>query len=90
MRWKMKEVMVEGILRVINSLDNIEVSAEQLEESLPSLGMDSISFIQIIVGMEEAFDCEIPDSKLLISEMDTVQKMLDVLQELYTNGANCE
>ena len=86
----MKEVMVEGILRVINSLDNIEVSAEQLEESLPSLGMDSISFIQIIVGMEEAFDCEIPDSKLLISEMDTVQKMLDVLQELYTNGANCE
>ncbi len=78
----MKEISVEGVLRVINSLDNIEVSCEQLDESLPDLGMDSISFIQIVVGLEEAFDCEIPDSKLLISEMDTVQKMLDVLQEL--------
>lgn len=79
----MKEVTVEGILHVINSLDNIEVSTKQIDESLPDLGMDSISFIQIIVGLEEAFDCEIPDSKLLISEMDTVQKMLDSLQELY-------
>ena len=79
----MKEVTVEGVLRVINLLDNIEVSNEQLDESLPDLGMDSISFIQIVVGLEEAFDCEIPDSKLLISEMDTVQKMIDVLQELY-------
>ena len=79
----MKEVTVENILSVINSLDNIEVSTEQLDESLPNLGMDSISFIQIVVGLEETFDCEIPDSKLLISEMDTVRKMLDVLQELY-------
>ena len=45
--------------------------------------MDSITFIQIIVKLEETFDCEIPDSKLLISEMDTVQKIFDVLQELY-------
>ena len=70
----MKEVTVEDILRVINSLDNIEVSTEQLDEYFPNLGMDSISFIQIVVGLEEAFDCEIPDSKLLISEMDTVQR----------------
>lgn len=80
----MKEVTVEGVLRVINSLDNIEVSTEQLDEYLPDLGMDSISFIQIVVGLEEAFDCEIPDSKLLVSEMDTVRKIFDLLQELYT------
>lgn len=79
----MREVTVEGILNIINSLDNISISKEQTEESLPDLGMNSISFIQIVVGLEEAFDCEIPDSKLLISEMDTVQKMFDVLQGLY-------
>ena len=79
----MKEITVKGILCVINSLDNIEVSTEQLDESLPDLGLDSISFIQIVVGLEQTFDCEIPDSKLLISEMDTVQKMFNVLQELY-------
>lgn len=79
----MKEVTVESILRVINSLDNIDISTEQLDERLPDLGMDSISFIKIVVGLEETFDCEIPDFKLLISEMDTVQKIFDVLQEVY-------
>ena len=79
----MNEVTVEGILRVINSLDKIKVSTKQLEDSLPGLGMDSIAFIQIIVGLEDMFGCEIPDSKLLITEMDTVQKIYDVLKELY-------
>lgn len=79
----MKEVTIESILRVINSLDDIEISTKQLDERLPDLGIDSIAFIQIVVGLEEAFVCEIPDSKLLISEMDTVQKMFDVLQGLY-------
>ena len=79
----MKEITINGILEVINASENIEISSEHLEENLSELGMDSITFIQIIVGLEEAFDCEIPDSKLLITEMDTVKKMFDILQELY-------
>lgn len=79
----MREVAIKDILDVINEPDNLDINEEQLEENLSELGMDSITFIQIIVKLEEAFDCEIPDSKLLISEMDTVQKMFDVLQELY-------
>lgn len=63
----------------------MEISQEQLEDSLPELGMDSITFIQIVVALEEEFECEIPDEKLLITEMDTVQKMLDVLQSIYDN-----
>ena len=47
--------------------------------------MDSITFIQVVVALEEAFECEIPDEKLLITEMDTVQKMVDVLQPVYDN-----
>ena len=78
----MKEVSIERIVEVINSFDNIEVTTSQTEESLPELGMDSITFIQIIVGLEEAFECEIPDSKLLISEMNTILKINDILQTL--------
>lgn len=55
---------------------------------MQDLGMDSITFIQIIVGLEEAFDCEIPDSKLLITEMNTAQKMIEVLQALYDDQYN--
>ena len=84
----MKEVTIEGILEVINEVKNLEVNNEQIESNLQEIGMDSITFIQIIVGLEEAFDCEIPDSKLLITEMDTVQKMIDVLQALYDEQCN--
>ena len=76
----MKEVSKEIVLEIINRSENVEISQEQLEDSLPELGMDSITFIQIVVALEEEFECEIPDEKLLITEMDTVQKMLDVLQ----------
>ena len=82
----MKEVSTAFVLDIINRSDKIEVSQEQLKDSLPELGMDSITFIQIVVALEEEFECEIPDEKLLITEMDTVQKMLDVLQSIYANS----
>ena len=81
----MKEVSTAFVLDIINRSDKIEGSQEQLKDSLPELGMDSITFIQIVVALEEEFECEIPDEKLLITEMDTVQKMLDVLQSIYAN-----
>ena len=80
----MKEVSLIGILSVINDkMNDRDIVSEQLTENLPSLGMDSLTFIQIIVALEEEFDCEIPESKLLITEMDTVEKIMNVLQELY-------
>ena len=72
-------------MEVINRLENMEVSQEKLKDSLPEMGMDSITFIQIVVALEEEFECVIPDEKLLITEMDTVQKMVDVLQSVYDN-----
>ena len=50
--------------------------------------MDSIAFIHIIEALEEEFECEIPDDKLLINEMDTVKKIIDVLQTLYDEQSN--
>ncbi len=80
----MKEVSLKEVLSVVNmKLEDVEVMPEQLSENLSSLGMDSFAFIQIIVDLEEKFDCEIPDSKLMVSEMDTVEKIMNVLQELY-------
>ena len=77
----MKEVTVEKVIGILNA-EGIEIGDDKVEENLIELGMDSIKFIQIIVSLEEAFDCEIPDSKLLIAEMDTVEKIYDVLQGL--------
>lgn len=46
------------------------------------MGMDSMEFVTIVVALEEEFDCEIPDEKLLISELNTVNKIYEVIKEL--------
>ena len=80
----MKRVTVNDVLRIINSNDNMEeITEDQFDANLTEMGMNSITFIQIVVALEEEFECEIPDTKLLVTEMDTIQKIVDVLQSLY-------
>lgn len=76
----MKEITKEKILEIVNSIQDMKVTADQCDDYLLELGLDSIKFIQIIVSLEEAFECEIPDEKLLLTEMNSVNKMLEVLQ----------
>lgn len=72
------------VIKILNdNLPEASVSENNLDCDLVNMGMDSIRFIQIVVALEETFQCEIPDSKLLISEMDTAQKIIDVLKTLY-------
>lgn len=80
----MKQVNLNDLLSIVNSnLKDTTITSEKITQNLSKLGMESITFIQIIVAIEEAFECEIPDSKLLITEMDTVEKIMNVLQTLY-------
>ena len=72
---KMKEATVENVLTILNSMDNIKITEERIEDDLTDCGMDSITFIQTIVALEEEFDCEIPDSKLMLSEMNTIKRL---------------
>mgnify|MGYP004589839025 FL=1 len=76
----MKEITKEKILEIVNSVQDFEVNVDQCDDDLLELGLDSIKFIQIIVSLEEAFECEIPDEKLLLTEMNSVNKMLEVLR----------
>lgn len=76
----MKEITKEKILEIVNSVQDMEATVNQCDDDLLELGLDSIKFIQIIVSLEEAFECEIPDEKLLLTEMNSVNKMLEVLQ----------
>ena len=60
-------------------MDNIKIDAEQIDKDLSVIGMDSLVFMRVIVALEEEFDIEIPDEKLLMPEMNTVSKILDVV-----------
>lgn len=79
----MKKVELDKILDVINKVEDLCVTISQINDNLVDLGMDSIKFVQVVVSLEEVFECEIPDSKLLVTEMDTIKKIYDVLQALY-------
>lgn len=76
----MKKVTKHKITEVVNAnIDNGAVTSEQYDNDLSELGMDSIRFIQMIVSLEEEFECEVPDSKLILTEMNTVNKIYEVL-----------
>lgn len=82
----MKQNLKYKVLKIINDCiekDNLEkglITEEQLNVNIGEYGVDSITFIKIIVMLENEFECEIPDSKILFTEMDTVQKIIEVLQ----------
>ena len=74
------EGVQDKILDIINSnIEKVNISIEQADEDLSTIGMDSILFISIVVAMEETFGIEIPDEKLLITEMGTLNKMIGVV-----------
>lgn len=89
---EMTDKILDVVNECINSKDNkenditsnieyevTEIKPTQLDENLVELGVDSITFIRIIVELEELFEIEIPDEKLLITEMSTIRKMVEVV-----------
>ncbi len=79
----MKQVTVEAVVSVVNEvMEDVEITMDNLDDNLIELGMDSIDFIQIIVSLEKKFVCEIPESKLSLFELNTINKMLEMLRLL--------
>lgn len=79
----MKSKIIEIINEVIqdNDPDTKGITLMQADEDLLALGVDSIVYVQIIVSLEEKFRIVIPDEKLLFSEMNTINKMLEVVSK---------
>ena len=79
----MRDVTKEKIFEIVNAnIENGILNFGEYDADLSELGMDSVHFIQIIVSLEEIFDCEVPDSKLLLVEMNTINKIYDVLTSI--------
>lgn len=84
----MKDITTTKIIEVLNkNIDNSPINIENLDRDLSEIGVDSMQFITIIVALEEEFECEIPDEKLLISEMNTVNKIIEILQDIYSESS---
>lgn len=69
----------EKVLDIIKTNIGIEIYPWQFDEDLNVIGIDSISFIQIVVALEDNFEIEIPDEKLMLEEMGTFNKITMVV-----------
>lgn len=81
----MMESIKEKIIKIVNANlkesneKSVDIVIEQEDYDLSQLGMDSIAFICVVVALEEAFEIQIPDEYLLITKMNTISKMADVI-----------
>ena len=73
--------METKILDVINKvLDEKDIHFILHEMNAEFLNIDSITFIKIIVALEEAFDFEFDDEMLLISKFPTIESMIEYVK----------
>lgn len=76
----MNEIVVNKIIEIVNeNIDKLKITSDQINDDLTQLGMDSITFIRIIVALEEEYGVEIPDEYLSMTELNTILKMACVL-----------
>ena len=76
----MEDISKERLIELIRN-NIVDAKFQELDEKqdITELGMDSIGFIQLIVEIEDEIGKEIPDSYLLLEEMDTLQKIYNVI-----------
>lgn len=79
----MDEKLISLVNRVVNEvIPEANMNIAKCDENLQNCGMNSIEFISIIVALEEKLEIEIPDEYLLITQMNTVTKICNVLSEV--------
>jgi len=79
------ESIIKDIIATQLTIDLNEFELS-LDTNLQNIGMNSITFIKIIVEIEGEFDIEYPDDKLLITESGTLKQMLSVVEGCLNNG----
>ena len=53
-----------------------------VKTDLENIGMDSLKFIEAVVAIEDFFDIEFPEDKLLISEAGTLKKLYEIVASI--------
>lgn len=74
------------LLNIINSNSQIKLREDDITDDLDlvdTLGFDSMSFVQMVIDIEEEFAIEIPEEKLLIDYMRYYRNLREsVLEKL--------
>lgn len=71
--------MSSNIIEIISEVLKCDVSLIGESDDLIELGLDSLKAIELVVGLEEAFDIMIDEEDLLIENLSTVTDIQEMV-----------
>lgn len=72
---------VREILTKHSRLD-VDINSLKEEDDLYELGLTSLTTVNIMLAIEDAFDIEFPDSKLNRKTFNSIESLVEVIEEL--------
>jgi acyl carrier protein len=74
----------DEIAKIIQDTIKLTIPMENLEidTRLENVGLDSITFIRIVVQIEDCFDMEFPDDKLLLTQAGTIKDLCEIVMSV--------
>lgn len=79
----MCDISINNVINLLNEVMETEKFSEMnMDKDLSKMGVDSFNYVRIIVALEEKFQIEIPDEYLTLTAMNTIEKIVNVLQNL--------
>lgn len=68
------KTIIKNIISYDNEIDNI-----CLDTSLQQLGLNSILFIEVIIAIENYFNIEFPDEKMIFSNVYSIRDLYNIV-----------
>jgi len=79
--------MDSTVEKIVNNLKTLDINIDDItKDFITENNIDSITFIEIIINIEEEFSILIPEEYLLMEEMNTVSKIANIVNELVNNN----
>ena len=73
--------MREEIIEIISKKTNINPETISSDTDLTEFGLTSITLVNIVVDLEEKFDFEFDDEDLLLTKLNTIEKIEACIRE---------
>ncbi|WP_461216660.1 phosphopantetheine-binding protein [Lactococcus cremoris] len=73
--------ILKPIKEIIAKVSPLSASEIKDDDKLSSIGVDSLSIVEIIVGLEEKFNIEFDDSELNSEQLSSIPEILKLVNE---------
>lgn len=76
--------LIERIEKII--LNILKIEPERIreisgDETLNRIGVDSVNFIEIVIGLEDEFNITFEDDELLLQNLNTINKLKNIITQ---------